>query len=240
MFKLLAPRTCPPNKRPMAEPRRRGSASLPLPESFVDLESLAVRIAYLADRQAANLIVGISGLEAAGKSTTADRLTDLLSSRQVIVIRGDWFSRAKEARNADPDPVAGYLNDAYDYEYLRSEVLGPMAGTTGGDIAIETLEPTTDGVTRRTFSWGEGAIVIVEGVLLFRGRMKSCFDYRIWIDVDFKESRFRASQRKRDLDYYPSVTALLARYATRFHPAQQLHIMEDDPDGTAHGILRPG
>lgn len=105
-------------------------------------------------------------------------------------------------------------------------------------LEFDSLEPTTDVITRRRLDFSPPVIAIVEGVLLFRAPVLDLLDYAIWIDLKFAESRSRAARRPRDLAYYPDSQAILDRYDTRFHPAQRVHLAADDPIGHADAILR--
>ncbi len=209
------------------------------PLDFTELGTLADQLrTRSSDRPARNFVIGISGIEAAGKSTAAAELAALLcNSAEVIVIEGDAFSRSRAQRNANADPVQGYLDDAYDYGYLCHAVLEPLRSNQVRRLEFDSLEPTTDVITRRRLDFSPPGIAIVEGVLLFRAPVLDLLDYAIWIDLEFSESRSRAARRPRDLAYYPDSQAILDRYDTRFHPAQRVHLAAD-PIGHADAILR--
>ena len=185
-------------------------------------------------------IVGISGIEASGKSTITDELANRLSTlgHDVLVIRGDEFSTTKAVRNNNPDTVRGYLDDAYDYSHLSLRVLEPLRSAAVTEISYVSTDPETDDAVESHARVSERALVIVEGVLLFRGPMLDQFDLRIWVDVSFDESLRRAVMRPRDLHYYGDAESIVSRYESRFHPAQKIHAREDRPQLTSHVIVR--
>ncbi len=184
-------------------------------------------------------IVGISGIEASGKSTITDELTSRLSDlgHDVVVVRGDEFSTTKAVRNSNPDVVRGYLEDAYDYSNLRRCVLEPLRSAEVTEISYLSTDPETDSAVVSCARVSERAVVIVEGVLLFRGPVLDQFDLRIWVESSFEESLRRAVMRPRDLSYYGNVESIVSRYESRFHPAQKIHVRDDRPHLSSHVIV---
>lgn len=205
-----------------------------------DSGSLVEHVVRCHEDRLGRTIVGISGIEASGKSTIADELADGISTsgHDVIMIRGDEFSTAKAIRNKNPDTVRGYLEDAYDYSNLSSRVMVPLRSAEVTEISYVSTDPETDeSVVSKPRVPGR-AIVIVEGVPLFRGLMRDQFDLRIWVEASFDESLRRAKVRPRDVSYYGTAEAIASRYESRFHPAQRVHLRDDRPQLTSHVIVR--
>ena len=190
--------------------------------------------------RAGRTIVGISGIEASGKSTITDELASRLVNlgHEVVVIRGDEFSTTKLIRNSNPDPVRGYLDDAYDYSHLSRRVLAPPRSTGIAEISYLSTDPETDDVVVSHVRVSGRVIVMVEGVLLFRGPLQDQFDLRIWVEASFEESLRRAVLRPRDLRYYGNAEAIVSRYESRFHPAQKIHVRDDRPQLTSHVVVQ--
>lgn len=90
-------------------------------------------------------IVGISGIEASGKPTITDESASRIVNlgHEVVVIRGDEFS-TKAVRKRNPDPVRGYLDDAYDYSNLSRRVLAPLRSGDVTEISHLSTDPETD------------------------------------------------------------------------------------------------
>ncbi|WP_259349109.1 MULTISPECIES: hypothetical protein [Rhodococcus] len=134
-----------------------------------DSGSLVEHVVRCHEDRLGRTIVGISGIEASGKSTIADELADGISTsgHDVIMIRGDEFSTAKAIRNKNPDTVRGYLEDAYDYSNLSSRVMVPLRSAEVTEISYVSTDPETDESVVSKPRVPDRAIVIVEGVLLF-------------------------------------------------------------------------
>ncbi|MES9515127.1 uridine kinase [Rhodococcus erythropolis] len=205
-----------------------------------DSGSLVEHVVRCHEVRFGRTVVGLSGIEASGKSTIADELADGISTsgHDVVTIHGDEFSTAKAVRNNNPDAVRGYLEDAYDYSILSSRVLVPLRSAEVSDISYVSTDPETDESVVTKARVPDRAIVLVEGVLLFRGLMRDQFDLRIWVETSFDESLRRAKVRPRDVSYYGTAEAIVSRYESRFHPAQRIHLRDDRPQLTSHVIVR--
>lgn len=134
-----------------------------------DSGSLVEHVVRCHEDRAGRTFVGISGIEASGKSTIADELAAGISKsgHDFIMIHGDEFSTAKAVRNKDPDTVRGYLEDAYDYSNLSSRVMVPLRLAEVTEISYVSTDPETDESVVSKPRVPDRAIVIVEGVLLF-------------------------------------------------------------------------
>lgn len=79
--------------------------------------------------------VGVDGCSAAGKTTLADELAEVLrgrSGREVVRAGLDYFKRAPELRTTYPiDSAESYFFEMYDYDAIRERLLRPLG--PGGD-----------------------------------------------------------------------------------------------------------
>jgi uridine kinase len=122
--------------------------------------------------------VGVDGVTASGKTTLADELADALSTqgRQVIRASVDDFHNPPEVRyrrgRMSPE---GYYLDAFDYASLRALLLEPLG--PGGDRRYLTGgfgQPDGSGAGFEEQVAARDAIVIVDGVFLFRPELDDC------------------------------------------------------------------
>jgi uridine kinase len=164
-------------------------------------------------------IVGISGVDCAGKSTLAAWLRDRLAERgvPVVLVEGDAFLRPRHVRRANRDHARGYYHESFDYAPVVARVIEPArAGLRG--------EP--------------GSVVLVEGVFLFTENRLPLFDLAVWIDIPLDEALSRARGRRYDLDRYGGPEGVEREYRRRFLPGQELHLALDRPHERANAILR--
>ena len=167
-------------------------------------------------------IIAVSGYGGAGKSTVAQRLGEYLGCP---VIGVDAFFK-------DRDRFEGDGWDCIDFARLAREVLQPFVN---GERVIPYGH----------FDWGQNtivprtltadAILIVEGVGLFRPALKPYFALTIWVDCEIEEATRRGITRDRDVYHSPQdenwhgawrhhdVT-----YAARYHPREAADFIIDN------------
>lgn len=90
--------------------------------------------------------VAIDGCSAAGKTTLADELSDVLrarTSREVIRAGIDYFKRAPELRTAYPiDSPESYYLDMWDYDAVRNQLLLPLGPDGDRRYVVGVREPS--------------------------------------------------------------------------------------------------
>ena len=183
--------------------------------------------------------VGIDGLSASGKTVLADELAGLLQEHGKKVIRAglDGFHNPPEIRHRQgPLSVEGYVEDSFDYMAVREKVLQPLG--PGGDRKYvpeifdhqkgeaQTVEPREA---------PEDAILLFEGVMLFRKELVEFFDFRILVMCSVGVILERA--KVRDLAHFGDMETLLEKYRKRFIPGQKKYLSENQPAQVADLIF---
>jgi uridine kinase len=211
-------------------------------EIVSDERSVAVeRLADLIDgsRVPHPVRAAIDGPDAAGKTVLADELAVALSVRGRHVIRAsiDGFHRPRAARYArGEDSAEGYYRDSFDYALLRDvllEPLGPNGTRAYRHSAFDFRTDTPVDAGLETVS--DEAVLVFDGVFLFRPGLVDSWDVKIFVSVSFDETLRRALVR--DVDLFGSVTEVERRYRHRYIPGQQLYFAEANPAGAADVIL---
>jgi uridine kinase len=87
----------------------------------------------------------------------------------------------------------------------------------------------------RRFVVVPGAIVLVEGVFLFRPQILPLLDLKVWLDISFDDALARAVVR--DADAMGGRDGVRRRYATRYFPGQRLHLERERPRDAADLVL---
>ena len=185
------------------------------------------------------LRVGIDGVSASGKTILADELAVVLQkmNREVIRTGIDGFHNPPEIRHRRGSmSVEGYVEDSFDYAAVRKCVLNPL-GPKGSlsyqpeiyDHAKETGKPLN------SISVSSDAILLFEGVMLFREEFTSSFDYRILVDTSFDVALKRA--KTRDYKHFGNMQTLLDKYTRRFIPGQKRYLAECRPAEQANAIF---
>ena len=146
------------------------------------------------------VLVGIDGVDGAGKSHFADELAEVLRSRDRAVIRAsvDDFHRPRRERYrlGRYSPV-GYWLDSYDYPALRENLLGPL-GSGGASRRYRTgvHDVATDEPLDRPWRTAPpGAVLLLDGIFLHRDGLVSVWDFSVYLDVPEETSVARMVER---------------------------------------------
>ena len=185
------------------------------------------------------LRVGIDGVSASGKTVLADELEVVLRemNREVMRAGMDGFHNPPEIRHRHGAmSVEGYIEDSFNYTAVRKCVLDPL-GPEGSlsylpeiyDHSIETAKQSDP-----VFA-SPDAILLFEGVMLFRQEIVNAFDYKILVETSFEVALERA--KTRDLKHFGNMQTLLDKYTLRFIPGQKRYMAECQPAAKANVIL---
>jgi len=185
--------------------------------------------------------VAVDGPDAAGKTTLADELGEVLrsSGRQVIRASIDRFHNPREVRyRQGANSPTGYYQDSFDLAALRRLLLDPLGlpGSPSVQTALfdfQTNAPLQPG--QSSIEAGENAVLVFDGIFLLRPELVSAWDYSIFVQVDFSTVLARAEQR--DLSLFGSRQAVRDRYLNRYLPAQQFYLSRVRPDLQADAVV---
>ncbi len=186
-----------------------------------------------------NMIVGISGRGGAGKSTLADQLSVAFTSAgaKTHIIHIDDFVFPIAIRDANPDHGKARYFDSYDFETLFNKLLKPLKSTDHFNAPIAVLNRQLDKQELKQISIHGPAIILVEGVQLFRRQFADVFDYKIWIDIEFEEGLRRAIARKNHLGTQMTEDQKKDQYINWSTAGYLLYEQNDNPRQQADLIL---
>ena len=185
--------------------------------------------------------VGLDGPSAAGKTTLADALAEMVQSttnRPVIrasiddfhrpghkfrSIRGEWTTRT-------------YYDESYDYLAFRDLVLRPLGADGNRRVRTAVFDSLHDvPLPEQWHATSENTILIVDGAFLQRDELRRHWDYLIWLKVDADTIISRA--RQRDVAWVGSAEVVERRYRTRMLPTHALYESLVDPEARADAVL---
>jgi uridine kinase len=130
----------------------------------------------------------------------------------------------------------GYYFDTFDYASLRSVLLGPLG--SGGSRRYRLGSFGQPDGTRVRFDKGvanDHAILLLDGVFLFRPELNDCWNYRIFIEVDPAVALERGLAR--DAGWMGSPEIARERYEKRYVPGEQLYLDSVRPSELADAIV---
>lgn len=179
--------------------------------------------------------VGVDGVDGAGKTVFADELASRLSARRVAVLRAsvDGFHhpagvRYRRGRHS-PD---GFFRDSYDYTRLRQLLLDPL-GPGGGRQVVRAIHDVRDdrAVEPTVESAADVEVLVFDGIFLHRPELRDCWDYSVFLDVDFDVSIPRGARRGYG---HPDPTADVNQ---RYVDGQRLYLQECQPERHASVVV---
>jgi uridine kinase len=186
-----------------------------------DLATDLARVAELIpDHSDACVIVGIDGVDGAGKTTFADALAAALD-RPVVRISVDDFHQPEKVRyRRGRDSAAGFWLDAFDYERLNADVFRPLRAERRYRPAARDLR-TDQALDVPWQTAPPGAVVIVDGLFLQRWELAGLFDVVVFLDVPFEVAGRRLHKRDgvRPLERYVGASLL---YFAQCDPIRKL------------------
>jgi uridine kinase len=182
--------------------------------------------------------VAIDGRTAAGKTTLADELVVPIEAcgRSVIRIQIDDFHRplAERRQRQELSAWQRYFFDSFDYPAIRAAILplGPGGDRRYRRTWFDSLHNVP--VYEPRCVAPPNAIVLIDGVFLFRPELDDLWDVRLFIDIDADDSLRRGPIR--DQAWAGSVETGTERYRMTYIPAEDYYIETVRPQKRA-GIV---
>ncbi|HEY33400.1 MAG TPA: hypothetical protein G4O10_09905 [Dehalococcoidia bacterium] len=186
------------------------------------------------------ILVGIDGLDASGKTILADKLADRLeeSSRQIIRASIDGFHNPRVIRyRKGRDSPNGYYQDSFNHQLIIDKLLRPLSS---GDLKyrVATFDYRVDAeVNLPSKKADKDAILIMDGIFLFRPELLNYWDIKIFLDVSFDVTLHRAIKRAGDQETLDSEQDIIDLYNRRYIPGQRLYFKEATPQEKADILI---
>ena len=171
------------------------------------------------------LLVGIDGLDGAGKTTFARDLVEAFVRRDVpaAALSTDDFHTERAVRHQPPDDAQVWYEHGYDHEALRRVAIEPYR--RGEPVALAFRSRADDAVLPDPprFEPTDRAVLVVEGVFLHRPELVGLWHTSAWLEVPWET----AVQRCVDRDGFdPAPEAVLRR---QFFGAEEIYLRRVDP-----------
>lgn len=178
-------------------------------------------------------LVGVDGVDGAGKTTFANELAELLreSGLEVIRISMDDYLNPQSKRYAQGRTSAkGYFEDSYDYERFSNEVLEPLGQDGSGRYRTAAYDLGSESEVKSPWRIApDDAVVIIDGMFIHRDELCSSkrnkvWDISVWLEVPFSESFHRMAEREGRIIPDPEDPR-----NARYYQGQLLYLQSCDP-----------
>lgn len=183
------------------------------------------------------ILLGVDGMDGAGKTIFADNLAKAIAEEDVAVFRAslDDFHRPRHDRYArGRTSPEGHYRDSYDYTTFRRVLVDPFRG--GGDVGtgfqLAAFDVDRDAPVEADWTTGpRDAYLIVDGLFLNRPELRGIWHWSVWLDVPVDVAYARMAARD-GTDPDPAAPSN-ARYRQGF----ELYLRDGDPRATASAIV---
>lgn len=149
------------------------------------------------------VVVGVDGVDGAGKTVFADGLAEAFAEDGIAAFRAsiDDFHRPRAQRYARGRTSAeGFYLDSYDYATFRRVLVDPFrdgaqtGATTGFQLAA--FDAARDMPVESAWVTGPlDAVLLVDGIFLHRTGLRDVWDWSLWLEVPFRAAFARMSLR---------------------------------------------
>jgi uridine kinase len=166
-------------------------------------DEIARVAALIPDRGEHVVIVGVDGVDGAGKTTFADALAAVVARPVVRISVDDFHNVAAVRYERGRESAKGFWLGAFDYERLVADVFRPLRESRRYRSAAHDLA-TDQPLNPPWRTAPPGSVVIVDGLFLQRRELAEQFDLVVYLDVPFDvaAARLRARDGERSLDRY--------------------------------------
>jgi uridine kinase len=214
-----------------AAPERTDGRRFSRPELLAALEASILEL-RAAD---APFVVGINGINAAGKTTFADAFHDHLAAagHAVQVVRTDDFHHPRGYRYATGHNGPAFFERYIDFDRLVGEVLRPIRREGRLRTGLRLLDVPTDGYTWRTFSVEPTSIVLVEGIFLYQDHLLPYFDLPLYLEISSSTSIARGKRRWTHLP----PDEVERRFRRKYLPGQAIYLAKCRPRAVADVLV---
>ncbi len=202
--------------------------------AIFEIMLLDIKKAKKSDRA---FIIGVSGIDASGKTKFADALAAFLASNSYTtqLVHLDDFHNPKKLRYSGESEAENYYTRQFDLNTLVEKLLKPIEHSFGKySQKLTLLDLMTDQYTvEKEYTIDKDTIIVLEGIFLFKDVLAPYIDFKIFLDVPFEESMKRAEAR--DIPIFgPSI---MDKYNNKYFPAERRYLAEFPPELTSDMVV---
>jgi uridine kinase len=184
-----------------------------------------------------SLLVGLSGIDGAGKGFLSAKMAALLEQQHGLNIGHisvDGWLNLPQVRFDQRQPAEHFYQHAIRFDEMFSQLILPLRDRRRIHLVADYAEEIAQEYRPHTYHFADIDIIILEGIYLFKRAYRPNFDLACWIDCTFQTALERALQRGQE-GLPPDETIRV--YQTIYFPAQQIHFKRDNPRTAADLII---
>jgi uridine kinase len=175
-------------------------------------------------------ILGIDGLSRSGKTTFANKLSQLLQEKniQVCVFHIDDYIVEREKRyNTKHEEWFEYYNLQWDVEWLKDNLFKKLKGSN--QLNLPFYDNVSDTHSTQIIKIPDTCVIIIEGVFLQRREWRGFYDYVVYLDCPRNKRFFRESD---------STQNNIEKFRNRYWKAEDYYLKTEAPAKQADLVLK--
>ena len=177
-------------------------------------------------------VLGINGIDGSGKTEFAIDFKKFLLSQKINaqIIHIDDFCNPKSIRYSGNDQVYNCFHKTFNMDCIVKNLLIPVQKNKNFSTKLALLNLHTDKYeVKKKYTCDKKTIIIFEGVYLFRSEFISYIDYKIFLNISFKECRKRIENR--------DGKNIIKKLNKKYLPVQRKYIKEFLPSEIADMVV---
>jgi uridine kinase len=186
------------------------------------------------------LRVAIDGIDAAGKTTLADELEEVLRNQGYPIIRAsiDHFHNPRAIRYAfGADSPNGYFENSFNTQKVIDLLLRPLGPNGSGAYQTGIFDyQSNEETNQQTMIAPKHAILLFDGIFLMKPELLPYWDFKIFLEIEFETCLKRVETRDQHL--FGHAAEVRERYETRYIPGQKIYFETCSPKKMADMIIR--
>lgn len=186
----------------------------------------------LSIKKDAPILVAISGKDGSGKTMMADSLAGFLSSktsREIIRISVDDFMNNRAIRYTPSESAGqGCYDYTFNFDAFINNVLKPLQAEGSWKYRSKVFDHSTDSELLSPIKKAtKNAVVIIDGVFLYKHNLVSYWDLKILLDTEDETVIERGAQR--DAKRLGSYEVARQKYIDRYIASQTIYYTQESP-----------
>src|SRR5258705_3057118 len=176
--------------------------------------------------------IGISGIDGSGKGYITGLVQQELAQKgyRVATINIDPWQNPIPIRLQKENAAENVYENIFRWNDFFEQLVFPLQKNKSIYLETQGIRSDADIYYPLVYDLKNVDILSIEGILLFKKKYLSYYNYKIWIDCSFEGALERAIERNVEK---LEEERLRHDYHTFYYPAQHLHFEIDDPKQNA-------
>jgi uridine kinase len=183
-----------------------------------ELVSKLVQKIEILSKNESIFIVGITGLDASGKSNLSKAISSALINlnKNVLTISGDFFQFPREYKEnfSEKTWALQHIKRTINFKEMVEKFLKPISGKPN-NIKIDGVDYDFGQRIQKDIPLHYPLIIVLESIYLFQPSIVKYLNYKVFIDITEEEALSRAKKRTRDLELYGDEMGIEKKYVNK-------------------------